>query len=174
MNKLKIKSSISIMIISLLMLTTATFAQQGNGNGKGNRNGKSANYSQSSNYHKMNKGENMLNRIPDITEEQKTQIMKLRTDVMKQMLSLNNQLSELKAHQRTLCTAPKTDMDAINKQIDKQMVVKTDIKKLRVKTNQDIRALLTDDQRIFFDTHNKMGNGNRNGNRRGHNGRNCR
>ena len=164
MKNLKIKSAISMMIVSLLMITGLSFAQQGNGYGKSN--GK--------NFHKnnmqMNKGEMMMNRIPDITDDQKTKIKAIRTETMKQMLPLKNQMNEIRAQKRTLSTASKVDMKAINKKIDEQTKVKAEMMKLRAKSMQDIRALLTDDQRIVFDMHS--GNkGKANGHsHRGHKG----
>ncbi|OYT12384.1 MAG: hypothetical protein B6I18_00790 [Bacteroidetes bacterium 4572_112] len=163
MNNLRIKSAISMMIVSLLMITGISFAQQGNGNGYGKSNGK--------NYHKnckqMNKGEMMMNRIPDITDDQKAKIKTIRTESMKQMLPLKNEMNVLKAEKRALCTAEEVNIKAINKKIDAQSKIKADIMKLRAKARQDIRALLTDDQRIVFDM--QSGNGNRgNGHGKGH------
>ena len=153
MKRLKINSAISMMIVSLLMITGFTFAQQGNGNGYGKSNGK--------NYHKnckqMNKGENMMNRIPDITDDQKAKIKTIRTESMKQMLPLQNKMNELRAEKRTLCTAAEVNMKAINKKIDEQATVKAKMMKIKSKARQDIRALLTDDQRIVFDMQSQRG-----------------
>jgi len=157
MKTMKIKSLTSAFLIVMLMSTIVSFAQQGNGNGQGygrcNGNGNGMKYHHRSQM--MNS--NMLDRIPDITEDQKTKIKTLRTESMKQMLPLKNELAELKAHQRTLCTAKDVDTKAINSQIDKRVVVKAKMMKLKSKTHQDVRAILTDDQRVFFDTHHKMG-----------------
>ena len=155
MKTMKIRSLIGAFFIVMLMSTVVSFAQQGNGYGKRNGNGNGMRYHQKSQM--MNMQGNMLDRIPDITEDQKAKIKTLRNESMKQMLPLRNELAELKAHQRTLCTATDVDTKAINKQIDKRIVVKAKIMKLQSKTHQDIRALLTEDQRVFFDTHHKMG-----------------
>ena len=148
---MKIKSVISALLIVMLMSTVVSFAQQGNGKGNGN----GMKYHQKSQM--MNMHSNMLDRIPDITDDQKSKIKTLRIENMKQMLPLKNELAELKAHQHTLCTAKEVDTKAINKQIDKRIAVKAKMMKLKSKTHQGVRAILTDDQRVYFDTHKKMG-----------------
>ncbi len=167
MNLLKKGNAISLMILAFIMVTSMAVAQQGNGRGNGNGNG---NGNGMMNKQSQNRGERMLNRIPDITETQKTQITKIYTENMKQMLPLRNELSEIMAHKRTLCTTSEADIKEINKQIDKQIEVKSKMMKLRAKTHQDIRNVLTEDQRVFFDTHKQMGRKGH-GNHKGHGNR---
>ena len=166
MNILKKGNAISLMILAFVMVTSMAVAQQGNGKGNGNGNGNGMMNKQG-----QDRSVRMLNRIPDITDAQKSQITKLYTESMKEMLPLRNELNEIKAHKRTLCTASETNINKINKQIDKQTSVKNKMMKLRAKTHQDIRNILTEDQRVFFDTHKRMGrkghgNNKGNGNRR--------
>jgi Spy/CpxP family protein refolding chaperone len=85
------------------------------------------------------------------------------------MLPLKNELGEKKAKMKTLQTANPADMKAINSLIDDMTVVKTKMSKSRAAMHQEIRKVLTEDQRIKFDMHagrrgaNGHGKGNCNG-----------
>ena len=93
--------------------------------------------------------------IPGLTDDQKTQIGKLRIAHQKEMQGLRNQLAENKAHYRTLMTAEKADINAINKNIDEFTGLKATMMKKQAAHIQDIRKLLNDEQRLAFD--NKLG-----------------
>lgn len=97
--------------------------------------------------------------IPDLTESQKTEIQKLKTAHMKEVMPLKNQLNEMQARLKTLTTANNPDMNAINAEIDKIGKIKTDLQKMKAKHHQDIRKLLTEDQRVMFDMHSGKGCG---------------
>ncbi len=100
--------------------------------------------------------------IPGLTDDQKTQIEKLRTAHQKDMLALKNQVAENRAHYRTLMTADKPDMNAINKNIDEYTGLRAAMMKKQAAHQQDIRKLLTDEQRLAFDSR-KGGEGHRMG-----------
>jgi Spy/CpxP family protein refolding chaperone len=91
--------------------------------------------------------------IPDMTEQQKEQVEQLRTEHLKVMLSLQNQLQEKMAQLRTLSTAEKVNMNDINKKIEEIGQLKIKLMKERVAHRQDIRKLLTEEQRVIFDMH---------------------
>jgi len=57
------------------------------------------------------------------------------------------------AHQKTLMTAEKPDLDAINKNIEKMGSLKTEMAKIQAKSRLDMRAQLTEEQRLKFDLH---------------------
>ncbi|MDP4228185.1 MAG: hypothetical protein Q8910_17660, partial [Bacteroidota bacterium] len=59
--------------------------------------------------------------IPSLTDDQMNQIKNLKTPFMKDMMELKNKLAENQTHFRTLMTAEKPDMDAINSNIDEGM-----------------------------------------------------
>jgi Spy/CpxP family protein refolding chaperone len=101
------------------------------------------------------RGEHMM-MIPDLTEQQAEQIKSMRVEHMKDMQSLRNQMAEKKARLRTLSTADKVNMTEINKVIDEFGKMQTQMMKMREQYRQDIRKLLTDEQRIFFDSHQPM------------------
>lgn len=117
----------------------------------------------------MGKGKNCMHQkenckdqgccnIPDLTDEQKTKIEKMKMTHMKDMMQLKNQMAEKKAHKKTLMTADKVDMVEINKAIDEIGAINVTIMKKEAEHIQAVRALLTDEQRTYFDMHhgNKM------------------
>ncbi len=85
------------------------------------------------------------------TEEQQEKIKALRLESIKEIQPLRNELNELRAKERTLTTAEKADMNAINKNIDQMADVQAKIQKIRAKQQQEIRSMLNDEQRIKFD-----------------------
>jgi len=91
--------------------------------------------------------------IPDLTEEQKEQIKGLRVELMEDLITMKNKLGEKTAKLRTLQTATKANMSEINKVIENIGDLRTDIMKLKAACHQEIRSLLTDEQRVFFDAH---------------------
>ena len=92
-----------------------------------------------------------LSGIPDLTAEQRRKIKALRLSLSKESLPIMNELSEKKAHLRTLQTANKPDQAAINSTIDEISQLQSQLMKKRSANHQAIRELLTDDQRIVFD-----------------------
>ena len=86
------------------------------------------------------------------TEDQQKQIKTIRFETAQQVKPLRNQLNELEAHQQTLSSAEKTDMNAIYQNIDQISEVKAGIQKLMAEQRQDIRALLSDEQKLKFDS----------------------
>jgi len=98
-------------------------------------------------------GKGPMMNIPGLTDDQKTQIQKLRLDHLKEMQGLRNQVAENRAHYHTLMTADKPDMNAINKNIDEYVTMRSTMMKKQAAHIQDIRKLLTDEQRLFFDNH---------------------
>jgi len=90
--------------------------------------------------------------IPDLTDMQREQIDKLRTEHLKVMLPLKNQVTEKEAKLQTLSTAENIDMKAINKLIEEIGQVKIKMMKEQAVQHQKIRKLLTESQRLVFDT----------------------
>lgn len=92
--------------------------------------------------------DNRLDRLSwlDLSEDQEEQITDLRTAYRQEMTSLTNKMGELKARERTLLSEANVDMDAVNKNIDEQTGLTNSIRKLQVKHQQEVKALLTDEQ----------------------------
>lgn len=156
MKNLKFGTIGMLLVVALLSVSTNIFAQRGygNGNGQGNRqfNGNGQGY--------------FCDNIPNLTTDQQTKIEKQRTAQWKEMQNYRNQLAEKRTRLQTLRSADNADMNAINKTIDEMSAIQTSMRKNREQHLQDVRNLLTDDQRVYFDNSNR-GRGNGQGYGRG-------
>ena len=92
-----------------------------------------------------------------LTPEQKKSIFDLRSNMMKSSLPVKNLIGEKKAHLKTLSTIDNPDMNAINSTIDEIASLKAQIMKMHVANRLEIRTLLTDKQRVIFDSKGHMG-----------------
>ncbi len=91
--------------------------------------------------------ENGLN----LTDAQKGAFKQSVLDMQKQMQPIRNELGEAEAHQKTLVTAEKPDMAAINKNIEKIGALKVEMAKIQAKQRIDMRSQLTEEQRLKLD-----------------------
>lgn len=91
--------------------------------------------------------------VSDLKDDQKTKIETLCTENAKKNLAFDNQLQEKMAQFKTLMTADKADMAAINKLIDEIGKIKTEKMKAHAAHKQEIRKILDDKQRLEFDLH---------------------
>ena len=98
----------------------------------------------------------MREMIPNLTEEQKGKMKALRLDMQKSKLPIENELREKKARMRTLSTADNPDMKAINKLIEEMGDLKVKLGKLKASHHQEVRKQLTEEQRVFFDSHSQQ------------------
>lgn len=96
----------------------------------------------------MNRMESAL----DLTEEQKTQMEQLRLDMQKKLLPTSNEIREKNAQLNTLITE-NASQSKINQLIDEISNLRATISKAHVNTHLQVRELLSDDQKIKFDTH---------------------
>ena len=93
-----------------------------------------------------NRGDNGLN----LTEEQQKQVKDLRLAHMKELQPLRDQLVENKAHQRTLMNAENPDEKAIYKNIDQATKLQNEMAKLNVDFHLKFKSLLSEEQKIMF------------------------
>jgi len=133
------RSLLIIMMIAAIGMTNNVWAQ-GPGQGKGPRGQKGKQEMQ------------MKKMFPDLTKEQMDKIKSLRMEMLKQVNPLKAEIREKQAHLQTLSISEKPDMNAINKTIDEIGALKTKMMKIHAKFRQDVRALLTDEQRVVFDS----------------------
>ncbi len=91
-----------------------------------------------------------------LTQEQRDQIEKIRTEQMKKALPLRNQIAEKKAKLRTPTTGDNIDQKAADKVLADIEGLKLEPAKQMVRTRLDIRNVLTDEQKIIFDAHSEM------------------
>ncbi|MFC2089005.1 Spy/CpxP family protein refolding chaperone, partial [Calditrichota bacterium] len=137
-----------LIILTIALVTGSTFAQKG----------KMAMKDQSL----RGPRQEHFPKIPDLTDEQKEQIKELKTDHLKATLPLKNQLHEKETHLQTVSTGDNVNLTTVNKIIDEISAIKTQLAKSRAAHRQQIRKILTDEQRVIFDSHPKgksMGDG---------------
>lgn len=96
----------------------------------------------------------------DLSEEQIGKMEEFRTNHLKEMLPIRNEMQEKRAHLRTLTTAENVNQKEIDKVVDEIANLTSKQMKLKIAHQQQMRALLTDNQRVLFDTKG-CGQGNR-------------
>ena len=87
----------------------------------------------------------------NFTEEQREQMQKLRLETEKQLKPYQDQMRELRARHQTLVTAEKPDTKAIESSLEKIAEVQLSMAKIRAKHHQELRAQLTEEQRLQLD-----------------------
>ena len=88
-----------------------------------------------------------------LTDLQREELKKIRTEQMKERTQARNLLNEKRAKLETLQTADKADMKEINKVIDEIAAIQAQEMKAQAANRQKIRSLLTEEQRAYFDAH---------------------
>jgi len=86
-----------------------------------------------------------------LTDEQKAKIKDLKLAHTKETMKLKSKMGELHAHLQTLSTADVADMKSINATIDEITQTQNLMMKSREGFKQQVRSLLTEEQRIEFD-----------------------
>ncbi|MFP4690702.1 MAG: Spy/CpxP family protein refolding chaperone [Bacteroidales bacterium] len=90
--------------------------------------------------------------IPDLTEEQEEQIRSLRLDQLERNTEHRNAMDELRARRRSLMTESDPDMSAVNNVIDEMTALRNAQMKENVNHHLAVRELLTEEQRVIFDS----------------------
>ena len=129
---------ITMVLTLMVMIINQTNAQQGQRNGQrqGQKNGQGQNFAQGLN----------------LTDGQQGQMKTMRLNMQKEMLPIRNQLGENKAKLRTLTTAENVNTKEINKLIDASSNLRASMAKLQAANHQEVRKILTEEQRILFDS----------------------
>lgn len=89
-------------------------------------------------------------RIPNLSEEQASQLKTIHLKSEKAALPLKNQVGEKEARLKTLTTSVDFDAKAVNNVIDEIGNLKNDLMKLKVASGQEIKSILTEEQLLFF------------------------
>lgn len=89
--------------------------------------------------------------LPDLTEVQSEKIAEYRTNHIAEMTRVKAELRVLKAELFQLEIAEQADIKQINAKIDEISVLKTKMTKSHYKHRQDVRSLLTEEQKVVFD-----------------------
>jgi Spy/CpxP family protein refolding chaperone len=104
--------------------------------------------------HELN--ENMPPPIPDMTKEQEEKMKQIHMDFRKFSLPLKNEIKIKEAQLNALRCGENPDMSAINKLVEEIGAVHVKIAKENEMNHQKIRKMLTDSQRVFFDSQERM------------------
>jgi len=88
--------------------------------------------------------------IPDLTEEQEEAIKKLRVEQVERNTHYRNKMDELRVQKRNLMTG--TSEGDVDQVIDEMTELRNAQMKENVQHRQNVRELLTEDQRIIFDS----------------------
>ena len=99
-------------------------------------------------------GQGFLYGIPDLTEEQESRIIELRTAYLLELNEVQNQLAEKQVQFNILNDAEESDMEAISKYLDEMSKLRNQLILQGITFNKDIRDLLNDEQKVFFDSGN--------------------
>lgn len=135
------------LIVILIFAGYEAEAQRdrGNGFGKGYRSG---------NPRGDGDGSGPLGRMEsalDLNDEQKAQIEKIHLDMQKELLPTFNELREKNTKLNTLISENESE-SKINQLIDEISKLQATVRKGRISTHFKVRELLTDEQKIKFDT----------------------
>lgn len=95
--------------------------------------------------------------IPNLTEAQESQLKEFHLQEMKKAQPIENLVAEKEARLNTLTTAEKYAEKAVNKVIEEIGDLKTDLAKLKVAGQHQIKSILTEEQLVFFNQHQPKG-----------------
>lgn len=87
-----------------------------------------------------------------LTVEQREKMKEIRLSARENVLPLENQIRERKARLNTLSTGDTIDANAANSTIEEISKLESDLQKIRWNSRMEIRKLLTDEQKVLFDT----------------------
>ncbi len=132
----------AILLTGVMMIATiSSFAQRGQGKGNPGM------------HKNMSMHQKCYANIPNLTEEQENQLEELKVPHMKKMSDFYNQLNEKRARLKTLQTKDNPDMNEINSVIEEMGEIRTEMHKARAKHHQEVRSLLNEEQKLYFDKH---------------------
>lgn len=137
----------ALTLIALILLAINILAQRGHGFAQRNE------ISMEEREERGFRESGICRHFPGITQEQSDKMDALRQQSMNENQQLRNQLGEKQVRLRMLKTAEQPDMNAINKTIDEMAAIRAGMHKNQVAKHQEIRKLLTEDQRILFDSY---------------------
>lgn len=89
-------------------------------------------------------------QIPNLTEEQESQLKAFRVAHEKETLPLKNQSNELEAKLQSLMTADVIDKKEAGRVIENLSDIKAQLMKLKVDQTAAVKSILTDEQQIAF------------------------
>lgn len=130
----------------VLVLLLTGFAVQAQAQRRGNNDGPKREWAEA------RRGEAPEMRLPNLTDQQKEQIKAIMLKGRKETLPLQNALREKQAELHTLRTAENYNERAVKSKIDEITELQHSLMLLREQHRQEIREVLTEEQRIIFDS----------------------
>ena len=131
--------TLTAMLLLLGFTTSEVLAQRGQGKGYGRA------------WKDNDRGFCM--NLPDMSDDQKEKIADLRTAFMKKSMEVRNKIDVASAELKMISTGDEVDQDAVNKKIDEITDLKASLMKEHAAHRQEVRSLLTDEQKVIFDQH---------------------
>jgi len=140
---MKKKVIISVFsVMSFILFSALTYAQ---GPSKGDNPG-------SDNRNIQRPAFDLVHQIPDLSDAQVKQIDELHVELMQETTPLRKQLMVKRAELEVLSTGESVDLNQINKKVDEISGLEGELMKKHEALRQDIRGLLNEKQRVFFDS----------------------
>jgi Spy/CpxP family protein refolding chaperone len=90
----------------------------------------------------------------DLSEEQMTQLKAFRLEMQSTTKELKLDLEEMRVQLKRLMTADEVDEEAVMLLADKMGAIQTQIKKAHLKNNIQQRSVLSEEQKVLFDSKN--------------------
>jgi Spy/CpxP family protein refolding chaperone len=90
--------------------------------------------------------------IPDLTEEQRTQIKSIKEEGRKKMEPQHKEMKMLRSKIMELKMAENPNEKEINTLIDKSALIKAEMEKSRTASELKVRSILTPEQRVVLDS----------------------
>ncbi|MFO8054464.1 MAG: Spy/CpxP family protein refolding chaperone [Bacteroidales bacterium] len=137
---MKMTSKWILTVLFVMGFTLSSIAQQGKGNRMGMRN--------PDNQAGMHQS---CQNIPDLTEEQEEKILDLKTEHLKKRTEHRNQIQTKRAEMRSLTTGDNVDMPKAEALADEIASLKASMMKESLSHRNEIRELLTEKQKVYFD-----------------------
>lgn len=153
MKSIHLKSSLLIVLLAIFALSFEGYAQRGRGMGlqTGNRALNQAGM-QGTGYGNGYR----CTSIPNLTEEQTAQIEELRLKHFSEQQTYHNELGELRARRRTLCSS-NVPINQLDDNTDAMTTLRNKMMKKRDRYRKEVRALLTKEQQVYFDANSNYG-----------------
>lgn len=136
------------IIVALVFLTTDVFAQGVNQRAQNKQPNQQAQFNRGN----AERAPQQMMRGLDLTEDQQEEIKQIHLETQQAVLTLRNQLNEKEARLKTLTSGETADFNTATKVVEEIGEVKTELALNKLETHSKVRALLTDEQKIKFDT----------------------
>ena len=92
-------------------------------------------------------------RIPDLSDEQKSQMKAFKISFEKESLPLKNQINELEASLQSLITMDELNKKEVSRVVDDIASTKATLMKKHVDHTAEIKMILNEEQKVFFNKH---------------------